>query len=140
MQSKARKRQDTKRSLYRDLKLAFDCRFTPAGKGREEEAIKICDGMIDILSICFGIPGREIRQIGRNVTSIARVRQIGMYICHVAIGMTMQDVAIGFMRDRSTVVHACHLIEDMRDDTDFDAIICTVERMAQAAFGAFSER
>jgi chromosomal replication initiation ATPase DnaA len=140
VQSKARKRQDTKRSLYRELKLAFDCRFTPEGKGQEEEAIKICDGMIDILSVCFAVPGREIRQIGRNVTSIARVRQIGMYICHVVIGMTMQDVAIGFMRDRSTVVHACHLIEDMRDDVDFDAIICTIERIAQAAFGAYTER
>ena len=140
MQSKARKQQDNNRSLYRDLKLAFDDRFSPAGKGRDEEAIKICDGMIDILSICFSVPGREIRQIGRNASSIARVRQIGMYVCHVAVGMTMQEVAIGFLRDRSTVVHACHLVEDMRDDAHFDAIVGTIERIALAAFGAFSER
>jgi chromosomal replication initiation ATPase DnaA len=140
VQWKARKRRSNHRSLYRELKSAFDHRFAPAGMGREEEAIKICDGMIDILSMCFAVPGREIRQIGRTATSIARVRQIGMYVCHVAIGLTMQDVAAGFMRDRSTVVHACHLIEDMRDDTEFDAIIGTIERIAQAAFGAFSER
>lgn len=140
MQSKVRKRQDTRRSLYRELKQAFDGRFMPANAGREEEAIKICDGMIDILSVCFSIPSREIRQIGRNATAISRVRQIGMYVCHVAIGMTMQDVAFGFMRDRSTVVHACHLIEDMRDDSEFDTIVSTIERIAQAAFGAYTER
>lgn len=140
VQAKARKRPENNRSLYWDLKQTFDDRFAPTGMGREEETIRICDGMIDILSICFSVPGREIRQMGRSATAIARVRQIGMYVCHVAIGMTMQEVAIGFQRDRSTVVHACHLIEDMRDDSDFDILVGTVERIALAAFGAYSER
>ena len=140
MQGKAQKRNETKRTLYRELKSAFDERFCPAGKSRDEESILICDGMVDILAVCFAIPSREIRQSGRSVASINRVRQIGMYVSHVIVGLTMQEVALGFMRDRSTVVHACHLIEDMRDDSEFDGIISTIERIAQAAFGAFSER
>ena len=30
-------------------------------------------------------------------------------------------------------MHACHLVEDLRDDEDFDRIIGQTERVAQAA-------
>lgn len=140
MEMKAQKRADTQRTIYRELKSAFDGRFCPAGKVRDEETIAICDGMIDILAACFSIPSVEIRSSGRANAPVARVRQIGMYVCHVVLGLTMLEVATGFVRDRSTVVHACHLIEDMRDDFEFDAIVSTLERIAQAAFGAYSER
>lgn len=39
----------------------------------------------------------------------------------------------GFGRERTTVLHACHLIEDMRDDEDFDGIVAMAERVAGAA-------
>ena len=42
----------------------------------------------------------------------------------------------GFGRDRTTVLHACHLIEDLRDDAEFDRIVAVAERIALAAFGA----
>jgi chromosomal replication initiation ATPase DnaA len=137
---KAQKQAVAQRTIYRELKTAFDGRFSPAGKMRGEETIAICDGMIDILSACFSIPSLEIRSIRRANAPVARVRQIGMYVCHVVLGLTMLEVASGFVRDRSTIVHACHLIEDMRDDIEFDTIVGTIERIAQAAFSAFSER
>lgn len=126
--------------LYKSLKSAFDGRFAPAGKARDEEVTGVCDGMIDILAACFSVPTREIRSPDRANASVARVRQIGMYICHVVLGLTMKEVAAGFGRDRSTVVHACHLIEDMRDDLEFDRIVGVIERIAEAAFVAFAER
>ena len=46
-----------------------------------------------------------------------------MYVTHVTLGMSMPEVGRGFARDRTTVRHACHLIEDMRDDVDFDRAI-----------------
>jgi chromosomal replication initiation ATPase DnaA len=137
---KAQKRVNAQRAIYRELKTAFDVRFNPAGKKRCEETIAICEGMIDILSACFSVPSVEIRSNGRANAPVSRVRQIGMYVCHVALGLTMLEVAAGFVRDRSTIVYACHLIEDMRDDIEFDTIVGTIERIAQAAFGAFSER
>lgn len=140
MEFMTQKRAYAQRTIYRELKTAFDERFCPAGKMRDEETIAICDGMIDILAACFSIPSLEIRSNGRSNASVARVRQIGMYVCHVVLGLTMLEVASGFVQDRSTVVHACHLVEDMRDDFDFDAIVATIERIAQAAFGAYSER
>jgi hypothetical protein len=58
-----------------------------------------------------------------------------MYVTHVTLGLKMTEVAKGFGRDRSTIVHACHLIEDMRDQVEFDRIVGVVERIALAAFG-----
>jgi hypothetical protein len=93
----------------------------------------ICDCMIDIAAALFNVSGRELRQPGRTGTGISRVRQITMYVTHVVMGLSMADVGRGFGRDRTTVLHACHLIEDMRDDAEFDAIVALIERVAGAA-------
>lgn len=91
--------------------------------------------MIDIAAALFNVSGRELRQPGRCVVSIARVRQIAMYIAHVTLGLSMREVGDGFGRDRTTVLYACHQIEDMRDDEEFDGIVATAERVVRAAFG-----
>ena len=46
-----------------------------------------------------------------------------MYVTHVTLRINMSDVGRGFGRDRTTVVHACHLVEDLRDDEDFDRMV-----------------
>jgi chromosomal replication initiation ATPase DnaA len=48
--------------------------------------------------------------------------------------LSMNEVGHGFGRDRTTVLYACHLIEDMRDDEDFDCLVARTERVALAAF------
>lgn len=55
-----------------------------------------------------------------------------MYVAHVALGITMRDVGTGFGRDRTTVLYACHLVEDMRDDPEFDRIVAVFEAVAIA--------
>ncbi len=50
----------------------------------------------------------------------ARARHIAIYITHVALGMSLARVARAFDRDRSTIAYACRLVEDKRDDPDFD--------------------
>ncbi|PRD45784.1 hypothetical protein C5748_01115 [Phyllobacterium phragmitis] len=104
------------------------------GRLPRSQTIEICDAFIDILAAYFGVPGHELRSGGRCRREVARVRQIGMYVAHTLFGLTMADVAQGFARDRSTVMHACHLIEDMREDKEFDAILAAFERLSAAAF------
>jgi chromosomal replication initiation ATPase DnaA len=58
-----------------------------------------------------------------------------MYVAHVVLRLNMSDIGRAFGRDRTTVQYACHLVEDLRDDTDFDRIITMTERVALAAFG-----
>lgn len=107
----------------------------PAGGGRRGERImEVCEAMIDICAALYNISSKELRQTGRGGTDVTRVRQIAMYVTHVALGISMQEVARGFARERTTVRYACQLIEDMRDDVDFDRAIVTTERVAVAAF------
>lgn len=72
---------------------------------------------------------RERRRIA------CHIRQIAMYVCHVALRMTMKSIGEGFGRDRSTVAHACAAVEDRRDNRDFDEFVSAVERVALIAFG-----
>lgn len=108
--------------------------FSFSGRFEGEAAVTACDGIIDLLAIFFNVSGRQLRSASRTALSIARVRQIGMYIAHVTLGMKMTAVGAGFGRDKSTVVHACHTIEDMRDDEEFDRIVARVERLIAVAF------
>lgn len=97
-------------------------------------SIAYCDGLIDILSAYFDVSGRAIRSPRRQSLAVARVRQIGMYIANVVLGINMTTIGQGFGRNKSTVIHACHLIEDMRDDEEFDQIIARLEAIVHAAF------
>jgi len=103
---------------------------------REERAIELCDCLIDIASALFGISSKELRQIGpgRACLEVTRIRQVAMYVAHVTLHLTMKEVGMGFGRDRTTVLHACHLIEDLRDDIEFDRMVVMTERIAAAAF------
>lgn len=104
---------------------------------RSEESaahIQICDGIIDMLSQLFNVSSKELRAPTRSSKPVARVRQIGMYVARVGLCMRVADIADGFCRDRSTVIYACHLIEDMRDDVEFDAIISKTEALICIAF------
>ena len=106
----------------------------PAGP-RDELALELCEGMIDITAALFNVSSKEIRKPGRSSLGVSRVRQVAMYVAHVVLRLNMTDIGRAFGRDRTTVLYACHLVEDLRDDTDFDRIITMTERVALAAFG-----
>ena len=64
------------------------------------------------------------------------VRQISMYVCHVVLQISMTEIGQSFGRDRTTVSHACNVVEDRRDDPAFDAFVAAVERVVTSVFGA----
>lgn len=102
---------------------------------REERTIALCEAMIDITAALFNVSGRDLRKSSRSSMGISRVRQVAMYVAHVVLRLNMADIGKAFGRDRTTVLYACHLIEDLRDDDEFDRIITMTERVALAAFG-----
>ncbi len=113
-----------------------DDMFAIAADTREERCFELCEAMIDIAAALFNVSGKDIRKPGRSSTAVSRVRQIAMYVAHVVLGINMGDIGKAFGRDRTTVVYACHLIEDLREDVDFDRVITMTERVARAAFGS----
>lgn len=105
-----------------------------APKRRDELAMALCEGMIDIAAALFTVSSKALRQRGRSAMGIARVRQIAMYTAHTSLGVSMKDVGRAFGRDRSTVAHACKVVEGLRDDKEFDRLLAVTENVAVAAF------
>lgn len=66
---------------------------------------------------------------------VAAARQLAMYLAHVGLGLSQHQVAVGFARDRRTVSHACHRVEDRRDDAAFDAQVSDIESQIRWAAG-----
>lgn len=75
----------------------------------------------------FGIAHADISQPSRGKAPVARARQVAMYLAHVSCGLSLTDVGIVFARDRTTVAHACAVIEDLRDDPVFDRALELME-------------
>jgi len=73
------------------------------------------------------VSAEDILQPGRGTPAVSFARQVAMYLSHVALGMSLARVARAFERDRSTVAHGCHIVEDRRDDPDFDQWIEQLE-------------
>tara|TARA_R110002110_G_scaffold7408_1_gene37388 strand:- start:409 stop:753 length:345 start_codon:yes stop_codon:yes gene_type:complete len=73
-----------------------------------------------LTAYALGLKLETILSLERGRPIEARARHIAIYLTHVALGMSLARVARAFDRDRSTIAYACHLIEDKRDDTDFD--------------------
>lgn len=62
--------------------------------------------------------------------ALCHARQVSMYVCHVTLGMSLAQIGEAFGRDRSTVGHSCHVVEDRRDDPGFDEFVAAIERVA----------
>ena len=78
--------------------------------------------------------GVQLRRNSRRTT--VHVRQIAMYVCHVALQLSFAEIGAAFGRDRTTVAHACNVVEDRRDDRAFDDFVATIERITLSVFGA----
>lgn len=80
-----------------------------------------------VVAMTFQVPLRELRARTRRRAPIAFARQAAMYLAHVAYGLTLTEVGALFARDRTTVAHACGIVEDRRDDPVFDVFLDNLE-------------
>lgn len=75
----------------------------------------------------FDVEQAQLAAFSRGVARAAHARQVAMYLAHVACRMSLTDVGRMFGRDRTTVAHACAVIEDERDDPVFDRALDLLE-------------
>ena len=71
----------------------------------------------------FNVSREDLQCATRGRARVAFARQVAMYLCHVTFGISMFDVGVIFERDRTTVAHACTIVEDLRDDAGFDFVL-----------------
>jgi chromosomal replication initiation ATPase DnaA len=72
------------------------------------------------VSRVFMVASAELWSGTRGRPRVAFARQVAMYLAHVAWGLTLTEVGHVFARDRTTVAHACSVVEDSRDDPVLD--------------------
>ncbi len=86
-----------------------------------------------IVAYAFGVSEAEMNAMTRRSAAAAFGRQVAMYLAHISFEMSLSRVANAFGRDRTTVSHACHLVEDRRDDSQFDLKLDRLESLLRAA-------
>jgi hypothetical protein len=90
-------------------------------------AARTAQEAMDIAARAFGVTIPEIASKGRSRARVAYSRQVAMYLCHVIGRMSLTEISIAFERDRTTVAHACHAIEDRRESEICDRQIAVLE-------------
>lgn len=103
-----------------------------AGNGSEKRRVTLRDRIaraaIELCCSAYGVSIHEMLLAGRSRASAAYARQVAMYLSHVVGGITLGELSAAFQRDRSTVGHACHIIEDRRDSPVFDREVEALEQ------------
>ena len=88
----------------------------------------------------FEVDVHELRTSTRGAPRAAFARQVAMYLAHVVCGLSLTDVGRLFARDRTTVAHACSVVEDRRDDPDLDGRLEHLERAVASLVDALFSR
>lgn len=84
------------------------------------------------VALVFGVRHESLRASTRGKARVALARQVAMYLCHTTLGFSLTTVGDLFDRDRTTVGHACRVVEDLRDTSDFDARLSYLEHTVLA--------
>ena len=63
----------------------------------------------------------------RGEARLAFARQVAMYVAHTGLGLSLTEIGRHFARDRTTVAHACRLVEERRDDPKVELIVEAIE-------------
>ncbi len=92
-----------------------------------------CRFAVATISAVTSLPISKLNTASRSTIEIAYARQIAMYLAHTKFGVSYADVGGFFNRNRSTVAHACQVIEDQRDERDFDDHLSRMEYLIDAA-------
>jgi len=74
-----------------------------------------------------GVALRDLLRGGQSRGYLGLSRQLAMYLVHVLLSRSQQDVAVLFSRATTTVSYACRNIELLRDDPVFEAQIAVIE-------------
>jgi chromosomal replication initiation ATPase DnaA len=80
-----------------------------------------------VVSYALAVDRTDVLSPRRGTPDQSTARQVAMYLTHVTFSMSLARVAQAFGRDRSTVAHAMHIVEDLRDDPAVEDWLDTME-------------
>lgn len=83
--------------------------------------------LLGVVAAVFEVDATLLLLSKRGNAPVARARQVAMYLAHVGCGLSLTEVGKLFERDRTTVAHACQVVEESREDHAFDQVIDLLE-------------
>ena len=108
------------------------------GRRRTGAAVEPACGIATAaVAVAFGLARLNLDTSRRHARQATLARQVAMYLAHVGLGIPMADIGRAFRRHRTTVTHACHVVEDRRDDPRFDRLLDSLEAAAAALRAAY---
>ncbi|MEZ5829261.1 MAG: helix-turn-helix domain-containing protein [Hyphomicrobiales bacterium] len=93
-----------------------------------------------VVAAVFEVEIHDLCATTRRSPRAAFARQVAMYLAHVVCGLSLTEVGALFARDRTTVAHACEVVEDRRDDPELDGRLEHLERAVASLIDAFALR
>jgi chromosomal replication initiation ATPase DnaA len=99
----------------------------------EQSPTRTCNRIIACVALDFGLDAMALVAPSRGAPQVAFARQVAMYLAHVGFALSFEAIGRAFGRDRTTVSHACHVIEDRRDDIWLDYRLATLELVCRSA-------
>lgn len=86
--------------------------------------------ILEAVCIRFNCTIADIKSSTRGTERIARARMCVAYILHTSLQYTLTNTGRVIGRDRTTVRHACNVIEDLREiNNPIDVWLQTVEEI-----------
>lgn len=83
--------------------------------------------VVELVSSFFEVSVESLQGRTRGVAPICQARQICMYLLHTSLSIPYPEIGQLFRRDRTTISHACMVVEDLRDDCDIDLNLTRLE-------------
>ena len=83
--------------------------------------------LLELVAAARDLRARDLLGPDRGKAEIALARQLAMYLMHTHYCRIYATVGRFFGRDRTTVSHACAVIEDLREEPAFDQLVQTIE-------------
>jgi hypothetical protein len=84
----------------------------------------------------FSLELSDLFRPTRGAPRVAFARQVAMYLAHVGFELSFATISRVFDRDPTTVSHACHIVEDSRDDIWLDCRLEALELCCRRGWGA----
>ncbi len=89
--------------------------------------------VVAAVSLEFGLTELNLTHPKKHSPHLRFARQVAMYLAHVVYELNHTHVARLFAKDRSTVSHACKVVEESREDQLFDLKLIRLENFLRQA-------
>jgi chromosomal replication initiation ATPase DnaA len=83
--------------------------------------------VLALVTEATGVPPEWFVARARGTAEIVAARHLAMYLLRVVCSLQFAEIANLLRRDASTVAHACAVIENRRDDAEFEALVSRLE-------------